>query len=331
MRIIGDALKEYKQMSMCIGIASWDPLDGKESLEAGIDGDFKLGSVQRSSTPKGTIDNPFVYTGTKLDKNHSHYILVDAGEGSSYGAEIEVRHELEDFVSFRRDTTGYKVSRLANEIAEQHSDSKRSIPVICVCFGGGPGSITTLQAAMNSGRPIILVKGSMRITDCVVGMVELKQKMLNQDVDSDAKRSVASSPSPRRATTETLRGQQIRVIDHHMRLSNDKLNDEQKAGKKNRLPSLARLHFGRVALVVKVVKFLLLWFYSFVVSLKVKPWCLLLQALLKFLSIPSCMSLMFSRGKFIRKTRTVLTTPCCLYCSVRSSSQQRSSKGTSCR
>ena len=29
MGIVGDALKEYKRMSMCIGIASWDPLDGK--------------------------------------------------------------------------------------------------------------------------------------------------------------------------------------------------------------------------------------------------------------------------------------------------------------
>ena len=92
---------------------------------------------------------------------------------------------------------------------------------------------------MNSGRPIILVKGSMRITDCVVDMVELKQKMLNQDVDGVAKQSVAPSVSSPRAGKETLRAQQIRVIDHQMQLSNDKLNDEQKAGKKHRLRSLA--------------------------------------------------------------------------------------------
>jgi hypothetical protein len=235
MRLVGDALKEYKRMSMCIGIASWGPLDGKESLESETGADFQLGSLAKNSERKGTIDHPFTYTGTKLDKNHSHYILVDAGKDTNFGAEIEVRHELEDFVSFRRDAAGHKSARLVKEITEnQQSDSKRSIPVICVCFGGGPGTIRTFEAAMYSGRPIILVKGSMRITDCVVALVELKKKMEDEAEQNDGSSGsssshsqaglsgtsslVASSPSAGgasspRARRNELRVQQERLID----------------------------------------------------------------------------------------------------------------------
>jgi hypothetical protein len=245
MRLVGDALKEYKQMSVCVGIASYGPLDGKASLEAGDNGQFKLGSAANNSVenPKGTINNPYVYTGTSLDKNHSHYILVDAGKYTAFGAEIEVRHELEDFVSFRRDAAGKPVVRLVHDIVEnQQSDSKRSIPVICVCFGGGPGSVKTLQDAMYSGRPIILVKGSRRITDCVVALVELKTKFLKQEAKRHSKSSVqppngATSPRFRRAE---LRVQQDRLIDEYNKVEfKDSMNAQKKAGK-NTLGSYRR-------------------------------------------------------------------------------------------
>lgn len=227
MRLVGDALKEYKQMSVCIGIASWGPLDGKDSLQAASQGVLRLNSAEHDvENPKGSIDNPFIYTGSSLDKNHSHYILVDAGSHTDFGAEITFRHELEDFVSFRRDSTGHYPARLAHEIAkEQKSDSKRSIPVICVCFGGGPGSVETLQAAMNSGRPIIVVKGSMRIADCVVGLFELKMKDVNK-----ATLLQSGSVSPR-ARRDELRVQQKCLIDEYHGGEFKGLDEEKKVGK----------------------------------------------------------------------------------------------------
>ena len=69
----------------------------------------------------------------------------------------------------------------------QDAKSKRSIPVICVCFGGGPGTIKVLAGAVHSGRPIILVQGSMRVTDCIVQLVALKHKLKKEEDVSKAK------------------------------------------------------------------------------------------------------------------------------------------------
>ena len=218
MRLVGDALKEYKRMSMCIGFLPWGPLAGKESLEPPPGA--HLLSKARNSERKGTIDNPFKYTGarsatdgntTALDKNHSHYIIVDNNEDNMFGTEIQLRNELEDFVSFRHDKTGETLSRLVDRVMSQTGQSKRSIPVIVVVFGGGPGTVEQVHAAAKSGKPIILVKGSKRLAGLIIDLLELSEKMQQEeaapaDEKSASPRSRASVLPPPSPLTAASRG-----------------------------------------------------------------------------------------------------------------------------
>ena len=78
---------------------------------------------------------------------------------------------------------------------------------------------------MNSGRPIIVVKGSMRIADCVVGLFELKMKDVNK-----ATLPQSGSVSPR-ARRDELRVQQKCLIAEYHGGEFKGLDEEKKLGK----------------------------------------------------------------------------------------------------
>ena len=40
-----------------------------------------------------------------------------------------------------------------------------SIPIVCVCLEGGPGTLETVQSAISVGTPAVIVEGSGRAAD----------------------------------------------------------------------------------------------------------------------------------------------------------------------
>ena len=151
----------------------------------------------------GSSQNPFLYDGyardgevegppsflSEIDRNHSHYIFVDDDTENEFGKEVAFRSELEDFISFRRDANDERISRLTEKVRQQQKlggKCERAIPVICLVFGGGPGTFNTMAAAADSGNPIILVRGSGRMADLTADWYDLAQEAKVKGADHEA-------------------------------------------------------------------------------------------------------------------------------------------------
>jgi hypothetical protein len=81
---------------------------------------------------RGSVALPYVYNPsppngvpgtTTLDRNHSHYILVDDGV-NEFGREVAFRQELLDFISFRNDVSFLSTAALTEKIRGRQSTSE---------------------------------------------------------------------------------------------------------------------------------------------------------------------------------------------------------------
>ncbi len=80
----------------------------------------------RVLSSRGTPSLPFCYTGkpipeegnpgAQLDRNHSHYILLDDATSNRFGREVAFRSELLDFISHRYDVSGMSVEHIFEQI-----------------------------------------------------------------------------------------------------------------------------------------------------------------------------------------------------------------------
>lgn len=82
-----------------------------------------------------------------LDTNHTHYILVDNGTFREFGTEIKFRGVFEKFVSMMR--TG-----------EDGDSSSTHVPVVSIVVEGGPGTLTTVKAAIENATPVVVLEVS---------------------------------------------------------------------------------------------------------------------------------------------------------------------------
>eukprot|EP01043_Picozoa_sp_COSAG02_P019955 COSAG02_NODE_973_length_15536_cov_5.108635_4_plen_1513_part_00 len=133
---------------------------------------------------------PFVYDGergeneqvlgTRLNPNHSHYLLVDTGI-QGFSQEIIFRSELLDFISFRHDakkaTKKSELENLASMIRGRSKNDKRSVPVVAFVYGGGPGTLTTILEHVRTCDPVIVVVGSGRAADLLYEWRAFRQEM----------------------------------------------------------------------------------------------------------------------------------------------------------
>ena len=133
-----------------------------------------------------------------------------------FGQEIDFRHDLEDFVrcDFNRRTLICAIQNLdfllknvdfiiKNSYGLDRSDDSdekleermcasvrdpsigRQIPVILLCFGGGPGTLSTVIKAMHSRRPILFFYGSGRVTDLICGWREIYLRGVKTKLDQE--------------------------------------------------------------------------------------------------------------------------------------------------
>ena len=103
----------------------------------------------------------------ELDRNHSHYLLLDDGSEGKFGHEVAFRGELLDFISFRYDASTLDVLQLRDEIRSRDANRKRSVPVICLVGGGGPNTLDTIMGHIVSNDPVIIMRDSGRVCDLI--------------------------------------------------------------------------------------------------------------------------------------------------------------------
>lgn len=134
---------------------------------------------------RGSIALPFVYKGQReqdeslagcqLDRNHSHYILIDDGSNAEFGKEVAIRSELLDFISFRHDASTDSIENLTDSIRRRSSERmglQRLVPVICLVFGGGVNTIATVIEHINTNDPVLIITGSGRAADLIADWVK---------------------------------------------------------------------------------------------------------------------------------------------------------------
>ncbi|XP_055772612.1 transient receptor potential cation channel subfamily M member 7-like [Salvelinus fontinalis] len=140
---VGDALKEHCSRSsrkICtIGVAPWGVIENRNDL---IGRDVVA--------PYQTLLNPLSKLNV-LNNLHSHFLLVDDGTVGKYGAEVELRRELEKHIKLQR----------------IHARIGQGVPVVALIFEGGPNVILTVLEYLQETPPVpvVVCEGTGRAAD----------------------------------------------------------------------------------------------------------------------------------------------------------------------
>uniref|UniRef100_A0A8D0AR36 non-specific serine/threonine protein kinase n=1 Tax=Sander lucioperca TaxID=283035 RepID=A0A8D0AR36_SANLU len=140
---VGDALKEHCSKSskkICtIGIASWGVIENRNDL---IGRDIVA--------PYQTLLNPLSKLNV-LNNLHSHFLLVDDGTVGKYGAEVQLRRDLEKHINLQR----------------IHARIGQGVPVVALIFEGGPNVILTVLDYLQESPPVpvVVCEGTGRAAD----------------------------------------------------------------------------------------------------------------------------------------------------------------------
>ncbi|XP_054887505.1 transient receptor potential cation channel subfamily M member 2-like isoform X2 [Poeciliopsis prolifica] len=149
MKHVGQAVRDcaldnsMQQKIVAIGVAPWGAIHNRDTL-VNKEGCFPAHYV---------IDTQGQGDLACLDGNHSHLLLVDDGtrDTKAYGAEIQLRTELEQYIS---DQTPTEVTDIKTQ-------------VVCVVLDGGGGTLKTICSAIEKGTPCVILQGSGRIADVI--------------------------------------------------------------------------------------------------------------------------------------------------------------------
>ncbi|KAK5915043.1 hypothetical protein CesoFtcFv8_000677 [Champsocephalus esox] len=140
---VGDALKEHCSRSskkICtIGIAPWGALENRNDL---IGRDI--------IAPYQTLLNPLSKLNV-LNNLHSHFLLVDDGTVGRYGAEVQLRRDLEKHINLQR----------------IHARIGQGVPVVALILEGGPNVILTVLEYLQESPPVpvVVCEGTGRAAD----------------------------------------------------------------------------------------------------------------------------------------------------------------------
>ncbi|PAA51939.1 hypothetical protein BOX15_Mlig011222g3 [Macrostomum lignano] len=137
-------------------IRRYDYAKGDDDEVADDPADESGSAEQRKSRRQATVYH--------LDKNHTHFILVDDGSTGLGGREIRLRTELEKFV--------------VTKMREVNAATRRRIcsipPVLQICVEGGKYTLLMAEKAADEGTPVIAVRGSGRSADKLAWASEVR-------------------------------------------------------------------------------------------------------------------------------------------------------------
>uniref|UniRef100_A0A3Q3K162 non-specific serine/threonine protein kinase n=1 Tax=Monopterus albus TaxID=43700 RepID=A0A3Q3K162_MONAL len=146
---VGDALKEHCSKSskkICtIGIAPWGVIENRNDL-IGRD-------VRHIFSPFSPLICPLPCSCklNVLNSVHSHFLLVDDGTVGKYGAEVQLRRDLEKHINLQR----------------IHARIGQGVPVVALILEGGPNVILTVLEYLqeNPPVPVVVCEGTGRAAD----------------------------------------------------------------------------------------------------------------------------------------------------------------------
>uniref|UniRef100_S4R483 Transient receptor potential cation channel subfamily M member 7 n=1 Tax=Petromyzon marinus TaxID=7757 RepID=S4R483_PETMA len=142
---VGNALKEHASRSshkICtIGIAPWGVIENRGDL---------VGQDSHVVSPYQTLSNPLSKLNL-LNSLHSHFILVDDGTVGKYGAEAQLRRELEKHIATVACRAGMG----------------QGVPVVGLVAEGGPNVIVTVLEYLleEPPVPVVVCEGTGRAAD----------------------------------------------------------------------------------------------------------------------------------------------------------------------
>ena len=132
-----------------------------------------------------------------LDKNHTHFILVDDGTTGKYGREIKLRSQFEAMIAKQNVITSSAAGKSSyirleytkkiqynckTQISKNYCQfeiekyilchffsfkGKVDVPVVVLCLEGGPNTIRTMSEAINNNTPLVVIGGTGRSADVV--------------------------------------------------------------------------------------------------------------------------------------------------------------------
>uniref|UniRef100_A0A672VD50 Transient receptor potential cation channel subfamily M member 8 n=1 Tax=Strigops habroptila TaxID=2489341 RepID=A0A672VD50_STRHB len=156
MRYIGEVVRDNtisrssEENVVAIGIAAWGMISNRESLiRSGDTDEYYLAHYIMDDLKRDPL-----YC---LDNNHTHLLLVDNGTHGHPAIEAKVRTQLEKYISERI-------------IPESNYGGK--IPIVCFAQGGGKETLKSINVAIKSKIPCVVVEGSGRIADVIASLME---------------------------------------------------------------------------------------------------------------------------------------------------------------
>ena len=153
----------------------------------------------------------------RLNRDHSHFILVDDGSVGNLGIETCTRSAFENVLhvghhesneqvreSLVRQELGWQRTKLDHELKRKNGKSTdNSITAITICVQGGAQTVRKVLESVRGGTPVLLIKGSGMTSDLLADAVEVAAKIrVRQGVDdgSFSRTSSASSNASKSST-----------------------------------------------------------------------------------------------------------------------------------
>ncbi|XP_057302958.1 transient receptor potential cation channel subfamily M member 1-like [Hydractinia symbiolongicarpus] len=163
MKFVGTALKDESDENVrLLGICTWGVISGREVL-------VNKGG-RASYPPEG---HNLVTEDIALEKNHTHFILVDGGKVRQFRQEMFFRSMLEQKIMKWQIDSAAKGNANVYAGDSATTGDKHFAPAIQIVIGGGQNTIKQVLLALNSHKdnpsnlimPVVVVKGSGRAAD----------------------------------------------------------------------------------------------------------------------------------------------------------------------
>jgi hypothetical protein len=171
MKIIGEGVKDYtldpKKKLILLGISNWATVRNNHLLLVTNDKKRKYIEVLDETNERSK------YAKKKdacLQKDHTHFILVDKCQLNTFGGEIELRNEIEKEISkYDQSEQALTISRKSQKSSSFYSKPAGSlnqkVPIVLIVIGGGPNTFKTCLEAVKNESPVLFIEGSGRCAD----------------------------------------------------------------------------------------------------------------------------------------------------------------------
>eukprot|EP00039_Didymoeca_costata_P003537 m.68263 g.68263 ORF g.68263 m.68263 type:complete len:1826 (+) comp11953_c0_seq2:265-5742(+) len=149
MKYVASAVADAGSFIPVIGFTSWSVVNNKEGLEKYTDGLPLQGGLTYYGDPDSYQPKPFC----SLDRNHTHFVLVDDGTQDKFGGEIGARASIE--------------SSSAKLASFGKFGSESPIFTVLLAIQGGPGTVKTVLETLKQGTAVVIVNGSGKASNVI--------------------------------------------------------------------------------------------------------------------------------------------------------------------